>query len=350
MEQTKKGYVPWDPTPVVDRNTGEVLFGRQDKYGRWPEQQAAEGARPWEPWMGRGGYTPNPQYRGEGPGYITTPLPNATGPGTFIDTRGDYGEPGRPVTVPVDRTPASILRSPAGREQTAPPPLAGDNSVQARAARATGSRGGKDYQEAVRHYEALDQKYEELASKERTGENTAQTRQDIANLQAASRQKVAETQVAGRQGVAETQVAGRQTLQEQRDRAHAERQRNWIEFRQDNTAQQIAQRVLTAREQSAAKMYDTYIASGQTPPPEAIAAAQKLIAAVNVAGYQAPALPHTEIGAATSQAAGRSASGLATPVPGAAPAAPVAPVAPNASRFEIHIDPKTGQRYRVPVQ
>jgi hypothetical protein len=148
MAQTDKGYTPWDPTPVVDRNTGEVLFGRQDKYGRWPEKQAAEGARPWEDWMGRGGYTLHPGARGAGAGYITSQ------PKEFIDTRGDYGTPGARITPAQSQAgpparpgeaprPQPVIPPEAATPQwrpvygrgTAGPPPPGDGSPEARAAR-----------------------------------------------------------------------------------------------------------------------------------------------------------------------------------------------------------------------
>jgi clan AA aspartic protease (TIGR02281 family) len=45
-----------------------------DKYGRDPAQQAAEGARPWEHWMGDD-HNPNPLARGEPPSYHVTKRP-----------------------------------------------------------------------------------------------------------------------------------------------------------------------------------------------------------------------------------------------------------------------------------
>jgi hypothetical protein len=70
--------------PIVDANTGERLRMRSwsggepvDQYGRGPEEQARQGARPWENWMERPYYGAPTPLRPQG-GYGPSQLPSQT--------------------------------------------------------------------------------------------------------------------------------------------------------------------------------------------------------------------------------------------------------------------------------
>lgn len=352
---------------------GAGAFYRDETLIRTPQYQAMQRSQGAVPIIDRRGYIRGWQTVPGTSDFDQIPQSAYTArPGTQGTPRADgtyatepaprYVPPGAALNPPVwnPNTEGQPIQGGQWRPPIAgtigPPPPPNDMSPEARAARQfPAASEARQRDAAVEKFTSEDAaeklEYAKLASAERRGELTTEQKIQLETIRQQGQTGRNEATIAGRKDVATTNITGRQTLQEQRDRAHAERQQSWIDFRQDKTAQEIAQKVLTSRENQLIRLYDTHLATGTPPPPDAVAAARKLAAAVNAAGYQAPEMPHAAVGATASQAAGRTASGLpaAAPAPAAAPqAAPQA--APNASRFEIHVDPETGQRYRVPVQ